>query len=48
MAVRSGEDGTGLKFVLPDAEDGQLTPNALLDGADTNTLKQFLERFKRE
>jgi uncharacterized membrane protein (UPF0127 family) len=46
MAVRSGEDGTGLKFVLSDTEDGQLTPNALLDEADTNTLKRFLERFQ--
>jgi len=46
IAVRVDEDGTGLKFILPDSKDCEIPPNTLFDGADTKTLHRFLKRFE--
>jgi len=46
VTVRTDEGGTGLKFILPDAEDGQYIPNAGFDGADAGALNRFLKRFE--
>jgi len=46
VAVRADDGGTGLKFILPDTEDGQYIPNAGFDGADTGALSRFLKRFE--
>jgi hypothetical protein len=46
-AVRWGNDGVGLKFVLPDADDIKRGHNLLTDGADKKTLDKFLHRLKK-
>jgi len=46
-AVRWGNDGVGLKFVLPDAEDLKRGHDLLTDGADKKTLDKFLQRLKK-
>jgi Uncharacterized ACR, COG1430 len=46
-AVRWGNDGVGLKFVLPDAEDIKRGHNLLTDGADKKTLDKFLHNLKK-
>ena len=45
MAVRQDENGVGLRFVLPDADKGDLPVNANFDGAGSKELKAFLARF---
>lgn len=47
-AVRWGEDGVGLQFVLPEANDRKRGMNLLEDGADRRTLEKFLEGFRSE
>ena len=47
-AVRWGEDGVGLQFVLPEANDRKRGMNLLEDGADRRTLEKFLEGFESE
>jgi len=46
-AVRWGNDGVGLKFVLPDADDIKRGHNLMTDGADRKTLEKFLHRLKK-
>lgn len=46
-AVRWGNDGVGLKFVLPDAQDMKRGHNMLTDGADRKALERFLQRLKK-
>ena len=47
-AVRWGEDGVGLQFVLPDANGRKFGKNLLEEGVDRRTLEKFLEGFKAE
>jgi hypothetical protein len=44
-AVRWGEDGVGLEFVLPDGKDRRRGQNLLEDGADRKSLERFLQGF---
>ncbi|MGA7342022.1 MAG: PilZ domain-containing protein [Terracidiphilus sp.] len=46
-AVRWGNDGVGLKFVLPDAQDLKRGHNVLTDGADRKALERFLQKLKK-
>jgi len=46
-AVRWGNDGVGLKFVLPDAQDIKRGHNVMTDGADKKTLEKFLHKLKK-
>ena len=46
-AVRWGNDGVGLKFVLPDAQDIKRGHNLLTDGADRKMLERFLQKLKK-
>jgi hypothetical protein len=45
-AVRWGEDGVGLQFVLPEGPDRKQGKNLLEDGADRRSLEKFLEGFQ--
>jgi hypothetical protein len=47
-AVRWGEDGVGLQFVLPEGNDRRRGENLLEEGADRRTLEKFLEGFRSE
>lgn len=47
-AVRWGNDGVGLEFVLPDANDRKRGRNLLEEGVDRRALERFLEGFKVE
>jgi hypothetical protein len=47
-AVRWGNDGVGLEFVLPDTNDRRRGQSLLEDGVDRRTLEKFLEGFKVE
>jgi len=47
-AVRWGEDGVGLQFVLPEAGDRRRGQNLLEEGVDRKALERFLEGFKSE
>ena len=47
-AVRWGEDGVGLQFVLPDPKDRKRGKNLLEEGVDRRTLERFLEGFQSE
>jgi len=44
-AVRWGEDGVGLEFVLAEGKDRKRSKNLLEEGADRRTLEKFLEGF---
>jgi hypothetical protein len=46
-AVRWGNDGVGLKFVLPDARAFRHGHNVLTDGADRRELDKFLDELRR-
>jgi hypothetical protein len=46
-AVRWGNDGVGLKFVLPDAQDLKRGHNLLTDGVDRKALDRFLNKLKK-
>jgi len=43
-AVRFGEDGVGLAFILPDEDDSRRGQELLKDGANKKTLEHFLQR----
>jgi hypothetical protein len=47
-AVRWGEDGVGLQFVLPEINDRRRGQNLLEEGVDRRTLEKFLEGFQSE
>jgi hypothetical protein len=44
-AVRWGNDGVGLQFVLPDPRDARRRQGQMDGGADRKELEQFLEQF---
>jgi hypothetical protein len=46
-AVRWGDDGVGLQFVLSDAQDARRGANSLMDGVDRKTLEKFLQWLKK-
>jgi hypothetical protein len=46
-AVRWGNDGVGLKFVLPDAQHVKRGHNLLTDGVDRKALERFLQKLKK-
>ena len=45
-AVRWGNDGVGLQFVLPAASDPRIEKNLLIDAADRKELNSFLDKLK--
>ena len=45
-AVRWGDDGVGLEFVLRNAQKPRREPPLLFDGADSKQFNQFLGRFR--
>jgi hypothetical protein len=45
-AVRWGEDGVGLAFVLPDAKNSRHGREVMENGADQKALDEFLSRFQ--
>jgi hypothetical protein len=47
-AVRWGEDGVGLQFVLTESHDRKRGKNLLEEGVDRRTLEKFLEGFRAE
>jgi hypothetical protein len=47
-AVRWGEDGVGLQFVLPEANERKRGKNLLEEGVDRRALEKFLEGFQSE
>jgi hypothetical protein len=47
-AVRWGEDGVGLQFVVPEVTDRRRGQNLLEEGVDKRTLEKFLEGFQAE
>jgi hypothetical protein len=47
-AVRWGEDGVGLQFVLPDGNNHRRGQNLLEEGVDRRTLEKFLDGFQTE
>jgi len=46
-AVRWGQDGVGLQFVLPDAKDQRHGRNPLLEGADRKEFERFLQQLRK-
>jgi len=46
-AVRWGNDGVGLKFVLPDNKQHEHGKNPLTDGADRRALDKFLGKLRK-
>jgi len=48
QAVRWGEDGVGLQFVLPEGSDRKRGKNLLEEGVDRRALEKFLEGFQAE
>ncbi len=46
-AVRWGNDGVGLQFVLPDAKDGRNGQQLLVDAVDRKELERFLQGLKK-
>lgn len=44
-AVRWGEDGMGLEFLLPELHDPRRGQGLMADGADRRSLERFLEGF---
>jgi len=47
-AIRWGEDGVGLQFVLPEINDRRRGQNLLEEGVDRRTLEKFLEGFRED
>jgi hypothetical protein len=47
-AVRWGNDGVGLQFVLPNERDSRKGPSHKMDGASKKELARFLERLEKE
>jgi|HubBroStandDraft_5_1064220.scaffolds.fasta_scaffold167976_2 hypothetical protein len=47
-AVRWGDDGVGLEFVLPESQDKRKGQNSQEAGADRKTLEKFLKGFNSE
>jgi hypothetical protein len=47
-AVRWGEDGVGLQFVLPEANERERGKNLLEEGVDRRALEKFLEGVQSE
>jgi PilZ domain len=45
-AVRWGEDGVGLQFVLKEAQDLRREQSSLIDGMDRKKLEGFLKQLK--
>lgn len=45
-AVRWGNDGVGLQFILPDASKRRTEQNLLIDTVDSKELNRFLEKLK--
>jgi PilZ domain len=46
-AVRWGNDGVGLKFVLPEEKDLKRGHNMLAEGVDKKALDRFLQKLKK-
>jgi len=46
-AVRWGQDGVGLQFILPEPQDAKRGISPLLDGADRKQFERFLEQLKK-
>jgi hypothetical protein len=46
-AVRWGNDGVGLKFVLPNEKDLKRGHNTLTEGADRRALEKFIHKLKK-
>ena len=46
-AVRWGQDGVGLQFILPDPQAAKRGVSPLLDGADRKEFERFLEQLKK-
>jgi hypothetical protein len=46
-AVRWGNDGVGLKFVLPDSREMRRGHNNVVDGADKKGLDRFLRKLRK-
>ena len=46
-AVRWGQDGVGLQFILPDPQDARRGMSPLLDGADRKEFERFLQQLKK-
>jgi hypothetical protein len=47
-AVRWGNDGVGLQFILPEENDARRGPAIPIDGAGKKELKRFLQRLLKE
>jgi hypothetical protein len=47
-AVRWGNDGVGLEFILPDYKDPRRGQNLLEDGVDRRSLERFLHGFRTD
>ncbi|HTW61151.1 MAG TPA: PilZ domain-containing protein [Terracidiphilus sp.] len=47
-AVRWGNDGVGLKFVLPEEKDLKRGHNMLAEGVDKKALERFLQKLKKD
>jgi hypothetical protein len=45
-AVRWGNDGVGLQFILPDTSDSRIGQNLLIDAVDRKELNRFLDKLK--
>jgi hypothetical protein len=45
-AVRWGNDGVGLQFILPDASDPRMGQNLLIDTVNKKELKKFLDKLR--
>lgn len=46
-AVRWGNDGVGLQFVLPDSQDARNGQKLLVDAVDRKELERFLQDLKK-
>jgi hypothetical protein len=47
-AVRWGNDGVGLQFVLPDEKSARNNLNSQMDGLGKKEFARFLQRLKKE
>jgi hypothetical protein len=47
-AVRWGNDGVGLQFVLPDEHNSRKEKNPRMDGAGKKQLERFLQQLKKD
>jgi hypothetical protein len=46
-AVRWGQDGVGLQFVLPDPKNSSRERDLMGEGADREEIERFLRQLKR-